>query len=278
VMSVITAASETGAAMPRDGAVVRAPVEIDIATAREFEREAMRALDASDGRVVIDLSGTRFMDVSGARVIARVTRRASELGGSVSLAGVGAGARRLLDLVQPMWASLLETQDNPAFERAPIRVSTDSNGYPEAEGDLRVIGCAFDGSPESYAALRWAAALARRRGARLESLIVGRGVALGGASTAGALGHRSANDTLHRKLTKQLDTALGAVGKAGDTSRLLSGDPAVELSGASARLDLLVLGSRSRGRAEAALLGSVSTAVMRSAHCPVVVVPRGSAT
>ena len=238
----------------------------------------MRVLDTSDGRIVIDLSATTFMDVSGARVIARVTRRASELGGSVSLAGVGPGARRLLDLVEPAWVSLLEAQDDPAFEEAPVCVSTDSNGYPEAERNLRVIGCAFDGSPESYAALRWAAGLARRRGARLESLIVVRRVAFGGASTAGALGYRSANDTLHRMLTKQLDTALAAVVEAGDTSRVLSGDPAAELSKASARLDLLVLGSRGRGRVKAALLGSVSGAVMRSAHCPVVVVPRGSAT
>lgn len=79
-------------------------------------------------------------------------------------------------------------------------------------------------------------------------------------------------------LTKQLETARAAVGEAGDTSRVLSGDPAAELSKASVRLDLLVLGSRGRGRVKAALLGSVSGAVMRSAHCPVVVVPRGSAT
>ena len=275
-MSVIAAVSETGAAMPRGGAVVGAPVEIDIATAREFEREAMRVLDASDGRIVIDLSATTFLDVSGARVIARVTRRASELGGSVSLAAVGPGARRLLDLVEPAWTSLLEAQDDPAIER--VGVSTDCSGYPEAERDLRVIGCAFDGSPESYAALRWAAGLARRCGARLESLIVLQGVAFGGASTAGAIGYRSANDTLHRMLTKQLNTALTAVGEPGDTSRVLSGDPAAELTKASAGLDLLVLGSRGRGRVKAALLGSVSGAVTHSARCPVVVVPRGSAT
>jgi anti-anti-sigma factor len=275
-MSVIAAVSETGAAMPRGGAVVGAPVEIDIATAREFEREAMRVLDASDGRIVIDLSATTFMDVSGARVLARVTRRANELGGCVSLAAVGPGARRLLDLVEPAWTSLLEAQDDPAFEQASVGVSTDSSGHPEADRDLRVIGCAFDGSPESFAALRWAAGLARRCGARLESLIVLQGVAFGGASTAGAIGYQSANDTLHRMLTKQLNTTLTAVGDAGDTSRVPSGDPAAELIKASAGLDLLVLGSRGRGRLKAALLGSVSGAVTNSARCPVVVVPRDS--
>lgn len=146
-MSAIAAVSATNAARPRGRAVVGAPVEIDIATAREFEREAMHVLDASDGRIVIDLSATTFIDVSGARVIARVTRRASELGGSVSLAAVGPGARRLLDLVEPAWASLLGAQDDPAFKEAPVCVSTDSNGYPETERNLRVVGGAFDAHP-----------------------------------------------------------------------------------------------------------------------------------
>jgi anti-anti-sigma factor len=273
-MSVIAEASKTGVAVPRGGAVVGAPVEIDIAIVREFEREAMRVLDASDGRIVIDLSATTFIDVSGARVIARVMQRANELGGSVSLAGVGAGARRLLDLVEPGWTNLLEARGDPPFEDAPVCVATDSNGDPEAERDLRVIGCAFDGSRESYAALRWAAGLARRCGAQLESLIVLQGVAFGGTSTAGAIGYRSANDTLHRMLTKQLNSALIEVGEPGDTSRVLSGDPAAELIKSSAGLDLLVLGSRGRGRFKAALLGSVSGAVTHSARCPVVVVPR----
>jgi len=158
-MSVIAAVSETGAAMPRDGAVVGAPVEIDIATAREFEREAMRVLDASDGRVVIDLSATTFMDVSGARVIARVTRRARELGGSVSLAGVGVAARRLLDLVQPTWTSLLEDQDDLAFEEVHPSRTPHCDGPP---------GGSVGAAPG------------------LKSLIVVNGVAFGGASTAGA--------------------------------------------------------------------------------------------
>ena len=38
-------------------------------------------------------------------------------------------------------------------------------------------------------------------------------------------------------------------------------------------LDLLVLGTRGLGRIRGAVLGSVSAAVVRAAHSPVVVVP-----
>jgi anti-anti-sigma factor len=256
-MSVIATRSETGAAAPRAEAVVAAPAEIDIATARDFERAAMQAIDASDGRIVIDLSATTFMDLSGARLIARAERRASERGGSVALASVGPQARRLLDLVAPAWGTLLDAPGDSVPDDLPVYVSAPPDGYPDTRRDVRVIGCAFDGSPESHAALRWAAGLARRVGARLEALAV-----LGAGAVGGA--------------TEQLDVALAAVGEAGDTSRVLSGDAAAELTKAGAELDLLVLGSRRRGPVDAALLGSVSEAVARSAPCPVVVVPRGS--
>ena len=57
---------------------------------------------------------------------------------------------------------------------------------------------------------------------------------------------------------------------------MLEGDAATELAAASAELDLLVLGSRGYGSVRSALLGSVSRALVRSAACPVVVLPAGS--
>ncbi len=55
------------------------------------------------------------------------------------------------------------------------------------------------------------------------------------------------------------------------------GDPAEVLARRSRELDLLVVGSRGYGPLRHALVGNVSYAVMRSASCPVVVVPRSAA-
>ena len=56
--------------------------------------------------------------------------------------------------------------------------------------------------------------------------------------------------------------------------RVLEGDAAAELAAASAEVDLLVVGSRGYGPVRRVLLGSVSRELVRSAACPVVVLPR----
>ena len=53
------------------------------------------------------------------------------------------------------------------------------------------------------------------------------------------------------------------------------GDPAETLVDLSARMDLLVCGSRGYGPVRAVLLGSVSRRVVGEARCPVIVLPRG---
>jgi len=51
------------------------------------------------------------------------------------------------------------------------------------------------------------------------------------------------------------------------------GDAGEELIAAGERFDLIVCGSRGRGRLLAAVLGSVSSALVRGSRCPVLVVP-----
>ena len=53
-------------------------------------------------------------------------------------------------------------------------------------------------------------------------------------------------------------------------------DPVHALIEASHELDLLLLGSRGRGRLHRALLGSISAPVVRGAACPLLLVPRDS--
>ena len=160
---------------------------------------------------------------------------------------------------------------------APVPVAVAPRGYSGADRGLGTIGCGFDGSPESRVALTWAADLARQRGAQLLVLAVHTPLAFGGVSTAGPFVYQSANDSSRAALDEQLHETVAALGDGGDVSgRVLEGDSAGELTEASGELDLLVLGSRGYGPIRTVLLGSVSRALVRSAACPVVVLPRGA--
>jgi nucleotide-binding universal stress UspA family protein len=160
----------------------------------------------------------------------------------------------------------------------PVAVAVAPHGYAGADNRLATVGCGFDGSPESEEALAWAAAIARGRGACLQALAVHSRVAFGAVSTTGAFGYRSADDALRDGLEQRMRAALAALADGSEIGGVvLDGDAATELAGASAELDLLVVGSRGYGSVRSALLGSVSRALVRSAACPVVVVPAGSA-
>ncbi len=82
-----------------------------------------------------------------------------------------------------------------------------------------------------------------------------------------------AEDTEQERLLAEARTEVVRGGAPAVTVRL-RGDPVTELIDAGAELDadLVVVGSRGRGRVTATLLGSVSAAVAGRAHSPVVVV------
>lgn len=127
-----------------------------------------------------------------------------------------------------------------------------------------VIGVAFDGSSESAAALDAGVDLARAAGARLRLIAVEPPV-------------------WSRPIRHEDPAAAGLTRSCADLPDdievepvVLHGDPARKLGEETARLGLLVCGSRGRGPLRRVMLGSVSAAVIRSAACPVVVVPRRS--
>jgi nucleotide-binding universal stress UspA family protein len=150
-------------------------------------------------------------------------------------------------------------------------------GYAGANRRLQVVGCGFDASPESCPALAWAAELARAASAGLCVLAVYERILPASLAVGGLLPTATINDTLRRQCEEELARAVSALDVDIDAdATLLDGDPRELLVRESGELDLLVVGSRGYGPWRAVLLGSVSSALVRSAQSPLVVVPRGA--
>jgi nucleotide-binding universal stress UspA family protein len=153
---------------------------------------------------------------------------------------------------------------------APRPVVVAPRGYAtERHEALRRIAVAFDGTPESRAALDAAEALAARGNAALEVLtVVAPPVAM-----PGVVGYSPVDppdpDRILTEAVNSIDDGLAAGG------RRLDGPPGMTLVEACEDgIDLLVAGSRRYGPATRVLLGSVSTRLTHKAPCPVLVVPR----
>jgi nucleotide-binding universal stress UspA family protein len=148
--------------------------------------------------------------------------------------------------------------------------------YARDRDGIVFVGAAFDGSSEACGALDWAASLARAVPAHLRLLTVNEPLPPATVPAAAGLPLGSVNEELRKELARQLTEAEAAVRDDGleVTGALLDGDAAAELAKATVHLDLLVLGSRGYGPLGAAVLGSVSNTLVRTASRPVVVVPR----
>lgn len=152
---------------------------------------------------------------------------------------------------------------------APCTVAVVPEGYREHAQPIRRIGVAYNASPESRAAVHAAAELARG----LEAELVVIGVADPSLFVTDALSGPTVADVV-RAVQDDLDAVTAELPVAATTA-LLTGASAELLAEYSQQLDLLVTGSRGYGPARSVLAGGVSGRLMRSAHCPVMIVPRG---
>ncbi|MDF3301494.1 universal stress protein [Streptomyces tropicalis] len=132
-----------------------------------------------------------------------------------------------------------------------------------------VVG--VDGSPSSYAALRWAARYARQVGAVVEAIHVW--------DTPSAIGWSGPAidpdfdlEQARQRFADELRAVYSDEHPSGVEEHLVEGDPSEVLIRASDGADLVVVGSRGRGGFARAMLGSVSQRCAQHAACPVVVV------
>ncbi|MEU7058007.1 universal stress protein [Streptomyces sp. NPDC046197] len=139
-----------------------------------------------------------------------------------------------------------------------------------SEAQPRVV-VGVDGSPSSYAALRWAARYARLVGGVVE--------AIHAWDTPSAIGWSGPAidpdfdlEQARERFADELRNVFPGEHPAGLQERLVEGDPSEVLIRASQGAELVVVGSRGRGGFARAMLGSVSQRLAQHSACPVVVV------
>jgi nucleotide-binding universal stress UspA family protein len=157
---------------------------------------------------------------------------------------------------------------------APCPVAVAPGGFAEAGPvELRTVCAGFDGGPEAWTALQRAAQVAAAADARLRVALV---VPPLPPLPMMPVFPSELLEERDKAARVELDHAVRSVSERLEPeARLLSGDPAHELAEEAGRgADLLVVGSRGYGPVRHVLLGSVSTALMQMAPCPVMVVPR----
>lgn len=157
--------------------------------------------------------------------------------------------------------------------------SGSATGGGAQTGGFKRILVAVDGSDQALEAARVASRLARAVGGRLMLLTVYHepSPALGEPNYSTAL-HEALDDA--RRTIERARQVVVEVGGPEPETEWLAGSPAETIMSAArdGEYDLVVMGTRGRGRLGAALLGSVSSAVAAGAGRPVLVAgePPGS--
>lgn len=134
---------------------------------------------------------------------------------------------------------------------------------------------ATDGSAQAQSAARTAADLAQRTDSELHVVTVGAGLPISATTNPAHLeevqreNRRQAEQVLEQEV-KTIEESGGAVKE----THLREGRAEEEIVELAEELGagLIVMGSRGHGRLRRALLGGVSDAVVRHAHCPVTIV------
>lgn len=170
---------------------------------------------------------------------------------------------------------------------SPCAVAIAPRGFANRDHrPVGVIGVGYDGTGESRQALAAAQELRARLDCGLSLITViphpeafSRELVHASpelaATASELLGTDAYREALRQHFRGILDDGLEQLdGDDGVETTLDEGSPAAALAARGVELDLLVLGSRGYGPIRRVLLGGVSAEVMRTAPCPVIVVPR----
>jgi nucleotide-binding universal stress UspA family protein len=163
---------------------------------------------------------------------------------------------------------------------APCPVAVVPLGYEARPAPARpVVGCAYRPTEDGEAALGAAEDLALALSASLRVMQVTEPLARLYDSGEMPFNVPEINASIYADTERELMQRVSHLSSGLQSEGTLhSGRPADVLIGLSETVDILVIGSRGYGPLRAVLLGGVSGQVIRSAACPVVVVPRQAAS
>jgi nucleotide-binding universal stress UspA family protein len=161
---------------------------------------------------------------------------------------------------------------------SPCSIAIAPHGYADSPPDgIAEVAVGYDGSDEARIALAEGTELARASGAPVKVVTVAEPspIVYGKGGGAGA-GRGELNDAIHEIMRERLDEALSSNPENVQLEGTLVDGPPAESLAQIAREDggVLVIGSRAYGPLRRVLLGSVSTELVRTAPCPVIVHPR----
>jgi nucleotide-binding universal stress UspA family protein len=136
----------------------------------------------------------------------------------------------------------------------------------------QLVVAGVDGSAESVAALKWAAAYASATGAALRAVIAWHYPTAVGPAPSGTA-PASVSEEVRENMATVLARTVTAAAPGVEVDQVVGyGHPAQLLVDASQEADLLVVGCRGHGAFTGMMVGSVSIHCVTHAHCPVVVV------
>jgi nucleotide-binding universal stress UspA family protein len=180
---------------------------------------------------------------------------------SADLLVVGSSSRGALG------RAMLGDDTRAALNGAPCSIAIASLGYAEHPVPIAKVGVAYNGSPESKAALALARELAAPTSASIHALEVVPIMTYAYTGIVPAAIGESV-DVMLQEANSRLEELPDVQGRA------VYGLTGEELAAFGDELDVLVVGSRGYGPVKRLMLGSTSEYLERHARCSLVVVPR----
>jgi nucleotide-binding universal stress UspA family protein len=264
-----TLAADTGASLRLVGAFPYddVPIRASNRTYREYLRQDWQAaLDKAAGTVeTVETVTNAIADMSPPRALHDVAERTG-----AALVVVGSTHHGPVGRVVP------GSTGERLLHGSPCPVAIVPHGYADA-APIRTVGVGYDGSEESEVALVAACQAARRFGAALRVIRIYDATRFGAPALMTIPGEVAYHENYEARQREGLDEAVAALPADVHAETLfIAGPPGPELAAQTEHVDLMVVGSRGYGPRAAVMLGGVTHTVIRKAHCPVIVLPRGS--